>query len=175
MWEHAEDGDILMRTTQYSLPHHLDEHIELIHPTTTFHRARAQRITNRFTGLDRTSSQPSGANITVPGYGVTVDSSCSSNITVSCLKQLYNAVDYTPKASDKNAMGITGYLEQFPNFADLQSFYKDQVPAAVNTSIDVVLINGLYFATSSPSSLIDWLIGLKVVKMTRMHPHLRQI
>lgn len=175
MWEHAQDGDVLVRTTQYSLPHHLDGHIELIQPTTVFNRAKAQRTTHHFMGLDTASSQPSGANITIPGYGVTVDISCNSTITVSCLKQLYNAVDYTPKASDKNMIGITGYLEQFANFADLQSFYEDQVPAAVNTSFDVVLINGLYFTTSSPSSLIDWLIGRKVVKMTRMYLEARQI
>lgn len=142
VWEHTEDGNVLVRTTQYSLPHHLDEHIELIQPTTAFNRAKAQRTTNHFTGLDNAaSSQSSGANITVPGYGVTVDASCNNTTTVSCLKQLYNAIDYTPKASDKNAIALTGYLGQFANFADLQNFYEDQVPAAVNTSFDVVLIN----------------------------------
>jgi tripeptidyl-peptidase-1 len=145
VWEHIEDGDVLVRTTQYSLPHHLDEHIELIQPTTAFNRAKAQRTTNHFMSLDTAaSSQSSGANITVPGYGVTVDASCNNTTTVSCLKQLYNAVNYTPKAPDKNAIALTGYLGEFANFADLQNFYKDQVPAAVNTSLNVVLINGLY-------------------------------
>ncbi|KAH9036021.1 peptidase S8/S53 domain-containing protein [Lactarius deliciosus] len=143
MWKHTEDGDALVRTTQYSLPPHLDEHIELIQPTTVFNRAKAQRTTYHFIDLDPvTSSQSLSAKVTVPGSGVTVDASCNMTITVSCLKQLYNAVNYVPQAPDKNAIALTGYLEQFANFADLKQFYADQVPAAVNTSFDVVRING---------------------------------
>ncbi|KAH9055579.1 subtilisin-like protein [Lactarius vividus] len=143
MWKHTEDGDALVRTTQYSLPPHLDEHIELVQPTTVFNRARAQRATYHFIDLDPVASfNSSSAKITVPGSGVTVDASCNRAITVSCLKQLYNAVNYVPQAPDKNAIALTGYLEQFANFADLKQFYADQVPAAVNTSFDVVLING---------------------------------
>ncbi|KAI0262573.1 tripeptidyl peptidase A [Gloeopeniophorella convolvens] len=148
LWQHAQDGDVLVRTTHYSLPNHLDDHVELIHPTTAFNRARAHRTTFRFsppvdTSADASSEAPaSSAKITVPGSGVTVDPSCNTTITVSCLKQLYNAVDFVPKATKKNAIALTGYLEQFANIADLQEFYADQVPAAVNTSFDVVLING---------------------------------
>ncbi|KAH8976998.1 peptidase S8/S53 domain-containing protein [Lactarius hatsudake] len=116
MWKHTEDGDALVRTTQYSLPPHLDEHIELIQPTTVFNRAKAQRTTYHIIDLNPVaSSQSLSAKVTVPGSGVTVDASCNMTITVSCLKQLYNAANY---------------------------FYADQVPAAVNTSFDVVLING---------------------------------
>ncbi|KAH8984238.1 peptidase S8/S53 domain-containing protein [Lactarius akahatsu] len=127
----------------YSLPPHLDEHIELIQPTTVFNRAKAQRTTYHFIDLNPVaSSQSLSAKVTAPGSGVTVDASCNMTITVSCLKQLYNAVNYVPQAPDKNAIALSGYLEQFANFADLKQFYADQVPAAVNTSFDVVLING---------------------------------
>ncbi|KAH9023374.1 tripeptidyl peptidase A [Lactarius pseudohatsudake] len=144
VWKHTQDGDVLVRTTEYSLPAHLDEHIELIQPTTAFNRAKGQRTTFRFSPAPETasSSLSSDDKISVAGSGVTVDASCNTTITVSCLKQLYNAVDYVPKATDKNAIALTGYLEQFANFADLQEFYVDQVPAAINTSFDVVLING---------------------------------
>ncbi|KAH9017730.1 tripeptidyl peptidase A [Lactarius hengduanensis] len=144
MWKHTQDGDVLVRTTEYSLPAHLDEHIELVQPTTAFNRVKEQRTTFRFsTAPDvASSSLSSDDKISVPGSGVTVDASCNRTITVSCLKQLYNAVDYVPKATDKNAIALTGYLEQFANFADLQKFYADQVPAAVGSSFDVVLING---------------------------------
>ncbi|KAH9005507.1 tripeptidyl peptidase A [Lactarius hatsudake] len=144
VWKHTQDGDILVRTTEYSLPAHLDEHIELIQPTTAFNRAKGQRTTFRFSPAPEmaSSSLSSDDKISVAGSGVTVDASCNTTITVSCLKQLYNAVDYVPQATDKNAIALTGYLEQFANFADLQQFYVDQVPAAINTSFDVVLING---------------------------------
>lgn len=150
-----------MRTTEYSLPAHLDKHIELIQPTTAFNRAKGQRTTFRFSPILNTAppSLTSDEEISVPGSGVKVNASCKSTITVSCLKQLYNAVGYVPKAAHKNAIGLTGYLEEFANFADLKRFYADQVPAAVNTSFDVVLINGV----SDCSPLRGQLIGSKVV------------
>ena len=64
-------------------------------------------------------------------------------ITISCLKQLYNVANYVPRATKENAIALTGYLEEFANLADLQKFYADQVPAAVNSSFKVVLINGV--------------------------------
>jgi tripeptidyl-peptidase-1 len=134
-----------VRTTEYSLPAHLDKHIELVQPTTAFYRTKSHDATFRFSPILDTAPPPasSSGKISVPGSGVTVDASCNGTITVSCLKQLYNAVDYVPSAADKNAIGLTGYLEQFANMADLQQFYEDQVPAAVNSSFEVVLINGV--------------------------------
>lgn len=71
-----------------------------------------------------------------------MDASCNTTITISCLKELYNAVGFKPSATNGNKIGLTGYLEQFANIADLQSFYADQVPAAVNTSFTFVSVNG---------------------------------
>ncbi|KAI9455151.1 subtilisin-like protein [Lactarius psammicola] len=144
VWKHTQDGDVLVRTTEYSLPAHLDKHIELIQPTTAFNRAKRQGTPFFFSPDPETdtSSLPSNETIFLPVSGVIVDKKCDKTITVSCLKQLYNAVGYVPQATNQNAIGITGYLEEFANFADLQDFYADQVPAAVGTSFDVVLING---------------------------------
>jgi tripeptidyl-peptidase-1 len=143
VWKHDKDGDVLVRTTEYSLPSHLDEHVELIQPTTAFHRAKGLRSTLRFSPLAEVSPSSADAKITIPGSAVSVDASCNSTITVSCLKQLYNVVNYVPKAAHNNSIALTGYLDQFANFADLRKFYVDQVPAAVNTSFNVVLINGV--------------------------------
>ncbi|KAI0299096.1 tripeptidyl peptidase A [Multifurca ochricompacta] len=143
LWKHTQDGDVLIRTTEYSLPAHLDDHVELIQPTTAFHRAKGQRTSLHFSPTPAAALSPSSdAMITVPGSGVTVNATCNATITVSCLKQLYNADRYIPRATTKNTIGITGYLEQFANFEDLQKFYADQVPNAVNTSFDVALTNG---------------------------------
>jgi tripeptidyl-peptidase I len=54
-----------------------------------------------------------------------VDPNCNITITLSCLRQLYNAVGYRPLAGIGNSIGITGYLEQFANIEDLQSFYAE--------------------------------------------------
>lgn len=52
-------------------------------------------------------------------------------------------VNYVPQAMNKNGIALTGYMKEFANFADLRKFYADQVPAAVNTSFNVILISGL--------------------------------
>ncbi|KAI0258481.1 hypothetical protein BC834DRAFT_911237 [Gloeopeniophorella convolvens] len=116
VWQHAQDGDVLVRTTHDGLPKHLDDHVELDHPTTAFNHARAQRAISRFsptgdTSADASEAPASGAKITVPGSGATVDASCNTTVTISCLKHLYSAVGFVPKATEENAIALTGYLE----------------------------------------------------------------
>ena len=50
---------------------------------------------------------------------------------------------YTPAATGKNKIGITGYLEEFANEVDLQSFYRTERPEAVGSSFKTVLVNGM--------------------------------
>lgn len=143
VWEHSS-GDTLVRTTSYSVPEELHDHIELVQPTTLFSRFRGLKTTFHFDHVDQSSTAtPDAPAISVPSAsGGQVDASCNTTVTVTCLKELYNAVGFTPLANDGNQVACTGYLEQFANLADLQSFYKDQVPAAVNSSFKLVSING---------------------------------
>lgn len=71
-----------------------------------------------------------------------VDASCNSTITVTCLQQLYNAVGFKPSGKNGNQIGITGYLEEFANIADLQLFFADQRPDAINSTFKFVSIKG---------------------------------
>jgi hypothetical protein len=41
-------------------------------------------------------------------------------------------------------LGITGYLEEYANIKDLQLFFQDQVPGAVNPSFKFVSIKGVW-------------------------------
>lgn len=78
-----------------------------------------------------------------PVSGVTVDLSCNETVTIKCLQQLYNAVGYVPKIpTKKNRIGVTGFLEQYANIEDLNTFYADQVPQAVGTSFEFISVNG---------------------------------
>jgi tripeptidyl-peptidase-1 len=70
-----------------------------------------------------------------------VDASCITTITISCLQQLYNFVGFKP-SSGGNSIGITGYLDEFANLQDLQSFYADQRPDALNSSYKYFSVNG---------------------------------
>jgi tripeptidyl-peptidase I len=71
-----------------------------------------------------------------------IDPSCSNTITLKCLHQLYNTDGYVPVATEKNSIGVTGYLEQYANEADLRLFYQDQLPEAVNSTFEVISIAG---------------------------------
>ncbi|GJE84528.1 tripeptidyl peptidase A [Phanerochaete sordida] len=143
VYEHA-DGSTLVRTTSYGLPEHLHAHVEFIQPTTLFSRFRPNKATFHFSqAVSAAPAEENAPAISVPSAsGGSVDASCNTNITVTCLKQLYNAVGYTPLANTGNQVAATGYLEEFASFSDLQLFFKSQVPAAVNSSFNVISING---------------------------------
>ena len=149
VWTHDKSGDAVVRTTSYSLPEHLHEHVELVQPTTMFARTKALRTTFRFdeeSGAAFKSAAVSADTpppISVPSAsGGHVDASCNKTITITCIQQLYNAVGFAPDVKHGNEIGITGYLEQFANIADLQTFYADQRPDALNSSFTTILLNG---------------------------------
>ncbi|KAE9404803.1 subtilisin-like protein [Gymnopus androsaceus JB14] len=140
VWTHATSGESIVRTTSYSLPIHLHDHIEVVQPTTIF--ARLKSFKSTIHSLDKQTGQIVAQTNTpvVSASGISVDPSCNTTITVTCLKELYNASSVVPSATINNSFAVTGYLEQFANFQDLQSFYALEVPEAVNTSFNVVSV-----------------------------------
>ncbi|KAF8969345.1 peptidase S8/S53 domain-containing protein [Flammula alnicola] len=143
VWKHTESGDYLVRTTSYSLPTNLHDHVELVQPTTMFGRFKPEKsdIFSATPIPDSLIQATKGGSPVNAASGVTVDPSCNSIITITCLQQLYNAVGFTPSAKG-NSVGITGYLEQFANQQDLQSFFADQRPDALNSSFKFVSVAG---------------------------------
>lgn len=137
VYEHVESGEYLVRTTSYSLPKYLHEHVEVVQPTTSFGRFKKQVST-----LSIIEDAPLEA-----------ESSCNKTITITCLQQLYNAVGYKPLADGGNRIGITAYLEQYANIQDLQSFYREQRPDALNTTFDYFSINGMLIPTQPKETL----------------------
>ncbi|KAG7447496.1 tripeptidyl peptidase A [Guyanagaster necrorhizus] len=140
VWQHT-DGDYLVRTTHYSLPEPLLDHIDVVQPTTLFGRWKGMKSTVLdFEDFDlgnvaNTAKFDSEADF--------VDPTCNISITVSCLKQLYNAIGYVPSdCNNYSTIGVTAYLEQYANEADLQLFYHDQVPEAVGSTFDFISVKG---------------------------------
>ncbi|KAF9478385.1 tripeptidyl peptidase A [Pholiota conissans] len=143
VWKHAKSGDELVRTTSYSLPSNLHHHVEVVQPTTIFGRFKPSKATfSILEDLGSVLGLHKGAHISSGSSAVAVDASCNTTITVSCLHQLYNAVGYVPSDTAENGIGVTGYLEQFANNQDLQSFYADQVPTALNSSFKFESVAG---------------------------------
>ncbi|THH17744.1 hypothetical protein EW146_g3129 [Bondarzewia mesenterica] len=137
VWQHV-DGDTLVRTTSYSLPEHLHRHIDLVQPTTMFGRFKKHRSTISIFEPDQPASTVTADLTNAAG----VDATCNTSITIKCLQQIYNIGDYVSNATNGNQIGLTGYLEQFANIADLNQFYTAQRPQAVNSNFTTILING---------------------------------
>ncbi|KAG2138056.1 peptidase S8/S53 domain-containing protein [Suillus bovinus] len=141
VYKHAQTGESIIRTLSYSLPEILHDHIDLIQPTTMFAQFKAFRSTLHWSNHVRPAESPPGSTITGPA-GNQVDASCNNTITVSCLRQLYNAVDYKTSATNGNAFGIAGYLNEFSNNVDLQQFYQLQNPSAHGSNYTTLSIHG---------------------------------
>ncbi|KIY52320.1 tripeptidyl peptidase A [Fistulina hepatica ATCC 64428] len=140
VWKHDVTGEYTVRTTEYSLPEHLHEHVDVVQPTTMFSQPKPANSTVLWYPEEDTSADILGELIL--GNGDRVDGICNHIITLTCLRQLYNATGYHPSNEVGNAIGVTGYLKQYADYDDLQIFYADQNPRAVGSSFNFVSING---------------------------------
>lgn len=138
---YGDTGEAIVRTTSYSLPEYLHQHIEVVQPTTMFGQFREMRSTISWPAPDESFLQNLASNGAELDSSGLVDLTCNHTITIRCLQQLYNTWSYVPEAVS-NSIAVTGYLEQYANKQDLRSFYLDQRPEAVNSTFETVLVNG---------------------------------
>jgi tripeptidyl-peptidase I len=117
IYHHPGSSERIVRTMGYSLPRELHSHVDVVAPTTYFSTLRSMRV-NHFVQSVATQiedvSQGQSNSAAVPS------SNCDTNITPSCLRTLYNTINYTPIATKVNKLGVAGYLDQYANRADLQ-------------------------------------------------------
>ncbi|KAB5591885.1 Tripeptidyl-peptidase I [Ceratobasidium theobromae] len=146
-------GSHIVRSESYALPRSLDSHIDVIQPTTFFGSINERDRAGSSSSLERRASTVFVLpNIKEPGLDqveddvgkitAAVPSSCGSTITPACLRALYRTNSYVPTAGSSNTIGITGYLDQYANEADLQTFYKKYRTDAVGSTFSVELVNG---------------------------------
>jgi tripeptidyl-peptidase I len=117
VYYHPASSERVVRTMCYSLPHELHSHVDVITPTTyfsTLHSMRATHFVQSGSTQGEDISQGQSTSAAVP------PSSCDTVITPSCLRALYNTIDYIPTATNLNKLGVTGYLDEYANRADLQ-------------------------------------------------------
>ncbi len=122
LFRHGKSEDYVIRTMNYSLPSILHEHITVVAPTTYFGTMKSMKATS-FVQPDAPTieSDADTAHLLKDPHSLaTVPSSCSSTITPACLRALYNTTTYVPAATNKNILGVAGYLDEFANRADLQ-------------------------------------------------------
>jgi tripeptidyl-peptidase-1 len=120
------DGSIVARTTTWSLPRHLHDHIDAIQPTTSFFRGAAQAATwvNEAAEVPTSYHTPKNSSIA---------SVCNvTSVTPECFQTLYDTKWYNTQASDKNSIGFTNYLGEIPIRPDAKLFLEKYRPEAVS-------------------------------------------
>ncbi|EGG01224.1 tripeptidyl peptidase [Melampsora larici-populina 98AG31] len=131
------DGDQIIRTESFSLPHNLHRHIDVVQPTTMFGRLKKQR--SRVRVAEELSQDESSL------LNTTMTKNCTNPdvVTNDCLRKLYQTFDYEPKAIQMgNRIGITGFLGEAANFNDTQRFLALQRPDQKGHTFEVVSVNG---------------------------------
>src|SRR6266702_5278720 len=138
LYQHAETSDTVLRTISYSLPEALHGHVETVVPTTYFGSSLSSG--------KRPRMRPGAAAVARANAGsgslVTALSSREEVITPSYLRLLYHTLGYEPAATDRNVLGIAGYLGQFPSPQDLTIFMHEFRTDGDDATFTVVQING---------------------------------
>ncbi|KAJ7801634.1 family S53 protease [Mycena olivaceomarginata] len=101
-------GKTSIRTLAYSIPAVLQDHIDFFHPTTSFTRPMAARP--KFTAIKAKRAEPAADVAPV-----------SNAVPASCNTAIYG-IPATPATQSTNKLGVSGFIEQFANEADLTEF-----------------------------------------------------
>lgn len=127
-----ENGKQIVRTTQYSLPRSLHNHIDVVQPTNFFGNWKLHSTDSRIADLSAPveeasmKSSSSAAAAAVPASCVTG----SQAVSLQCLRDFYKTSNYTPQVPTKNYVGTTNYLGQVPSVADFKAFMTTNRPDA---------------------------------------------
>lgn len=136
-----------MRTPEWSLPQHLHDLISTVQPTNAFMRPKGQRNTLKpISELDFFALPDSFPTFT-PGSPVPdVSKVCNeSAVTPTCLRTLYETIDYTPKAPGKNRVGLNNFLGETNIRTDIKKFlqmYRPEAAGSADTFQFEIIDNG---------------------------------
>ena len=128
-----EDSHTVVRTLEYSVPHHIRCHVAMIQPTTMFGLRTMDRGLH---GLP-VPFQDAGVRINETGSPLLCD---NKTVTLGCLKDLYVFGNYTPKG--RTSLGISGFLEQYAQYSDFTKFMTRFKPSAATANFSVASVNG---------------------------------
>ncbi|KAK5958174.1 hypothetical protein OHC33_000015 [Knufia fluminis] len=134
-----EDGTSMIRTTEWSLPQHLHEHISTIQPTTAFLRA-SPKLQTVLESPDADFNEDDWD----PPSATDLISVCNfEGVTPACLRLLYGTNDYTPQ-SPNSSIAFTNYLGEVANRSDASRFLTMFRPDAVSSAsmFDQISISG---------------------------------
>ena len=145
LYRHIETNETIIRTIGYALPASLHDHVQTVAPTTYFGSPRALRLTSKV--MSNGSTLPDG-ELEMQNSSATfapraeLPSSCSDQITPTCLRMLYKTVNYVPQAAKTNKLGIAEYSQRSASQSDLTEFLVQFRSDAAHAQFSVVKVHG---------------------------------
>ncbi|KZT41769.1 family S53 protease [Sistotremastrum suecicum HHB10207 ss-3] len=114
---HPETGKSFIRTLAYSIPASLQGAVEVVHPTVTF--------PNPLGGVPRLTASIGKRELNALEKKDlerrAIPASCATTITPACIQAIYG-VPTTKATSSTVKLGVSGFIDQFAQTADLKSF-----------------------------------------------------
>ncbi|KAJ6789749.1 hypothetical protein PWT90_05749 [Aphanocladium album] len=138
-FRHVDTGKMTIRTSQYSVPLLLHEHIDTIQPTTAFHEDTPETHYMRPVQLKKQGAAQGVA---------TSQPNCNPNyITGLCIRDYYN-VDYS--STGKASIAVTGLLNISASHTDADVYMNYFQPASKGANFQDVSIAGAKNDPSNP-------------------------
>ncbi|KAJ7452724.1 family S53 protease [Mycena galericulata] len=130
---HTATGKTSIRTLAYSVPVALQQHIQFVHPTIAFIPPLSgvpgvTAINHKGTSLSNTAEA--------------VPTSCAEIVNPACLEAFYGFPTVNATNSASNIIGVSGYLNQWANSADLQSFLSALRPGLAGATFVLQTVDG---------------------------------
>ncbi|KPI46085.1 Tripeptidyl-peptidase sed2 [Cyphellophora attinorum] len=130
-----EDGMSTVRTAEWSLPHHLHKSISTIQPTNSFFGLGLKK----HAPIEKRESHVVGGDVVLDASSIslatgdTIEAVCNvSLVTPTCVRTLYNTINYTVQSADKNIMAFTNYLGEVDDRKDAELMLARFRPDAVS-------------------------------------------
>lgn len=130
-----------IRSLGYSVPKNVRDDIDIIQPTTRFGHIQPEN--------SQVFSQEE-----IPFSALAVNSTCDKRINPDCLADLYNYRDYKP-SNVSVTIGVSGFLEQYARFADLEKFIPMFAPKAAGSTFAVTKVNEGPFDQNSTADSVE--------------------
>ncbi len=132
MFEDSVSGKVFPRTTEYSIPLLLHDHVDTIQPTTAFHRPMGPQKAQNTTDAAHSKRATCDPN----------------NITPDCIRSYYN-VDYESKG--KASLAVTGFIGYSASHSDAASFLNQYDPSSSGADFKDASISGANNDPSDPT------------------------
>jgi len=139
----ARPGVKRTRSLGYSVPVEIRSHIDMIQPTTRFGQMRAE------------DSQVLTQEIAPFSKLAAVNATCNTRITPDCLADLYNFQDYDVSDQANITIGVSGFLEQYARFNDLDLFTQRFSQNLAGKSFGVQSVNDGPFPQNSSANSVE--------------------